>query len=205
MTTTETDERRLPSVTRILRGTGFVDDPRSLPGGEGSGARARGLERGRAVHLACQLDDEGTLDEETVVSEVKPFLAAFRKFKRDTGSTKVIWWERPLTHHAYGFMGRPDTKRWLRGHRTLIDVKTGETYDPASELQLALYAELDEQQAGERPATDFALLLLKPDGEPSLRYVEAPEMVRNRMDALAAVRVYQRLEKMGRIDRPASQ
>jgi len=39
--------------------------------------------RGTVVHLACELDDLGTLDESALDEEIHPYLEGYRKFKRE--------------------------------------------------------------------------------------------------------------------------
>lgn len=122
----------LPSVTEILSAVGLFDS---------TWLDEAGKLRGQAVHLACALDDEGTLDEGSVSDGVRPYLDAYRRFRREY---EVQWAgvEERLTHPLLRYSGRPD--RWGLSRRSLplvLDVKTGGQV-PAVRWQLAGYEEL---------------------------------------------------------------
>ena len=63
--------RRLPSITQILKAEGFIDT---------SHYDEWSRDKGSMVHLACHYDLAGELDEDTLDDEIRPYLAAFRKF-----------------------------------------------------------------------------------------------------------------------------
>jgi hypothetical protein len=185
-----------PSVTHLLTVLGFRDPPqdwsRSVGGG---GAPDFYLQRGRALHKACELDDHGRLDESTVDPAIAAHLAGWRKFKRDNDSYRSIWWERAL--EAPALTGRPDNLRWLRGRRALVDVKTN-TVDPATLYQLALYALLLEStQALESAAVDhlqWVGLALRPH-DYRIHLYTPDEQRRARHDAVALLRTYHALAR----------
>lgn len=64
--------RILPGSGEILKDAGF-----KYPQGN--------MEMGRAVHMATQFDDEGTLDTQSVTDEVYGFVLAWRLFRKETG------------------------------------------------------------------------------------------------------------------------
>ena len=84
-------DRVLPSVTEIVDSAGL------WPFGKADEDPNYYMERGRMVHLACELDDEGTLDESTLDETTGPRLEGWRRFKRESGC-RILANERPLWH-----------------------------------------------------------------------------------------------------------
>lgn len=78
---------------------------------------------GSRVHFACQLDDEDDLDEATVEPDVSPYLAAWRKFLRETGAL-VLHNEQKVYEPLLGFAGTLDNVIGYDGKKWLIDKKT---------------------------------------------------------------------------------
>jgi hypothetical protein len=89
---------RLHSVTEILTAEGFIDT---------TWFNDYVRERGSNIHLACHLDDIGDLDEDTVGEVERPYLEAYRKFKRESGFV-VEESEVPKANLQYRFAGTPD-------------------------------------------------------------------------------------------------
>ena len=73
---TSTGER-LPSVTQVLASEGLSPDY--------SWVAPWYALRGTYVHKATELSDNGKLDESTVDEEIKPYLAAYQKFRKEWG------------------------------------------------------------------------------------------------------------------------
>jgi hypothetical protein len=187
------DPHHLPSVTEMLSVLGFRTTPFI--------DMAYAFARGTAIHRACELDDRGTLDEASVDAAVLPFLRGFRKFKLDTGSTRIIHAEVRVSHPTYGFSftGQFDSLRWFQGRRALADFKTN-TVDPATVLQLALYDLLlpflpDAPTAVGRGAEHWIAVAIKPD-DYTLTIYTAGEREQAHADALALVRTYHALSRM---------
>ena len=65
------------------------------------------LTRGKYVHLASELYDKGTLDESTVDDTIKPYLEAYKTFRRDF-SAKITGIEVMLYHPVYRYFGIVD-------------------------------------------------------------------------------------------------
>lgn len=129
------NERVLPSVTQVISP---IVDYSMVP--EARLAFAR--DRGGAVHLACHLDDGGTLDEASVDEEhVLPYLKAWRLF-REQHEAEVVVSERPM-HYKAMWAGTPD--RYLRVKRgrarrfAVVDIKTVVAMTPAIGVQLTGY------------------------------------------------------------------
>jgi hypothetical protein len=87
-----------PSITTILSAEGFVDT---------SHYDDWSRDRGSMVHLACHYDITGELDEDSLDDEIRPYLAAFRKFMAESGF-KVEKSEVPAANLTYGYVGTPD-------------------------------------------------------------------------------------------------
>ncbi len=80
---------------------------------------------GTAVHRACELDDEGTLDIETVHALVLPYLEQYRRFRRDTAA-EVLANEHIVFNRTHRYIGTND--RLLRvgaKRRAVCDIKSG--------------------------------------------------------------------------------
>lgn len=119
----------LPSVTRILQDLGFID--RSF-------YTDYGRTRGKFVHLACELDDRGELDEESLDPALLPYLKAWRKFKKETGFI-IEAIEKPVASATYNYAGMLDRLGIMNGINSVIDIKSG-AVSPWTGLQLAAYS-----------------------------------------------------------------
>jgi hypothetical protein len=88
----------IPSVTQILLAEGFIDD---------TWFDSWSRDKGSMVHLACHYDISGELDEESLDDEIRPYLAGFRKFMKESGF-KVERSEVPAINKTYSYAGTPD-------------------------------------------------------------------------------------------------
>lgn len=126
----------------------------------------RKREIGEAVHYATELDDAGDLDDASLPDEIRGYVEAWRKFKRETGfaaehsETRVY----SNTYKYAGTLDRIGAFERLKGvkpaARCLIDIKT--TYDilPAVAPQLAAYARAwDEMNPAAKVARRYAVQL----------------------------------------------
>ncbi len=113
---------------------------------------------GTAVHLACELDDLGDLDESALDPALVPYLAAWRKFSADH---EVEWEliEQPVHHKAMGYAGTLDRQGRVKGLSTVLDIKSSAQLYPSVGPQLSAY-----QQASERPSVQRMAVQLKADG-----------------------------------------
>ncbi len=127
----------VPSVTQVLQSVGLPDL---------SGVPAELLEwkagLGTAVHKATELDDLNDLDEESLDPTIKPYLEAYRKFKRESGfiPTKI---EERIYSKKFGYAGTFDRFGTFLDRYTpvLIDFKTGITDPLIVGPQTAAYQE----------------------------------------------------------------
>lgn len=143
------DGETLPSVT------GIVDSADMFPFGRANESPTFYMERGRAVHSACQFDDEGTLDESSVDEIAIPRLEAWRKFRRES-KVKIIANETPLWHPRLRYAGTLDRLVIWDGRFCILDLKCGKDV-PAYGIQTAGYELLTEL-----PESMEALGLSKP-------------------------------------------
>lgn len=88
----------LPSITQILKAEGFIDT---------SHYDDWSRDKGSMVHLAIHYDITGELDESSIDPEIVPYLAAWRKFKKESGFN-VERSEKPAANLMYRYAGTPD-------------------------------------------------------------------------------------------------
>ena len=120
----------VPSVTQILSDVGIFD-----------ASKYPDLEyyrdRGRAIHRATELWEQDTLDEDSLDDRIRPYLEAFKKFKRDEGFV-TIGAEIRAYDPNYLFAGTMDRLGELRGDAAIVDIKTSQV-EPWVAIQLAGY------------------------------------------------------------------
>ena len=152
----------IPSVTSVLKSAGlvsFIDVP------------DRHLDfatiRGKAVHLATQYDDLGTLDEGTLHSALIGYLESWRNFKQKC-SVEIIDVEKPLFSAKWMFGGTRDRLAIIGGKVTIIDLKTASTSYPANAIQVAGYKILQDENCNgnrDRRVKRRMVVMLKSDGK----------------------------------------
>jgi len=106
------DGRRLVSVTECLK---LVDDRWKMD--------PYYLQRGRFIHLACELYDRDELDEDTVDPQILPRLEAWKKFRADTGFVPDRI-EEKFYHPVYLYAFKFDVHGPLNGSDVMIDRKS---------------------------------------------------------------------------------
>lgn len=124
-----------PSVTQVLKDSKMADfDAIPLEVGEYA------MERGSALHLACQFYDLETLDENAIDETWAFYLEAWKAFRKETG------FEPAMIEHSFfsplGFCGTLDrTGRFPNNTKAILDIKTGEgEIKKWVGVQLAAYA-----------------------------------------------------------------
>lgn len=123
----------VPSVTQLLEP--IKPDFAGIPPSVLEAKR----ELGTAVHLACELDDDDDLDEDSVPEAVAPYLAAWRAFKSDTGA-EVLMNEQKLAHRSLRYAGTLDRLVRVRsGDVYLVDLKTAISMSASFGPQLCGY------------------------------------------------------------------
>ena len=125
--------RDYPRVTEILHAAGLYEWLDKIPADKLEFAK----ERGTAVHIACQLFDEGRLGE--LDDRIKPYLEGWKKLRADMKWGKeVILNETTVYSNLWGVAGTLD--RLFKGN-ILVDIKSGAVSNVVG-LQTAAYAKL---------------------------------------------------------------
>lgn len=150
--------------------------------------------RGRAVHLATQLWDEGDLDEEALDPVIAPYLQAWKRFRSETlftfDSIETI-----VYNQTWDFAGTLDRAGYYSGYGAILDIKTVAQLSPVTGVQLAAY-DLAHRTSYQDERRRFACQL-RPDGTYRLREYEDSEDVHT---FLAALVLHRWRLKHGRAD-----
>lgn len=150
----------VPSVTTIIRP---LQDFGAVP----AGVLAQKAALGTAVHLACELDDAGELDDGETDPVVMGYVNGWRRFLRDT-EARVLMCEQRLAHAGLRYAGTLDRvlvgARGRHGLAMLVDLKTSVQMAPSFGVQLAGYQLLLESAHPELPPLSREGLQLRADG-----------------------------------------
>lgn len=124
-------------------------------------AREFYLSRGAAVHKATELYDLGTLDLSTLDPRLEPYLAAYKKFRREVGG-ECEEIEFRVECKRLNFCGRLDrvikgARLTLKYSRLVLDIKTSAVSASAA-IQTAAY------RMGYKKMASRAALALQDDG-----------------------------------------
>ena len=160
------DGQRLPSVTEILSP---LTDYSRTPADVLAAARVRG----KAVHLAIEQLERGTIDWQLLDETLCNYVLAWMRFKEDTGFQPEAV-EQPVYSQQYGYAGTPDVVGLLRQRRTLIDLKATFAIMPAVGPQTAAYQAAYNHRHPSAPAKHRYALHLKPDGSYTGHSLEDP-------------------------------
>ena len=131
------------------------------------------LERGKAVHSATVLIDEGRFDWDALDEKLKPFADAYQSFL-DTSKVIVEASELTVVHPSYKYGARLDRIYSLPGggKPVVVDIKTGTGKEDRYWLQVAGCAMAFNE--AEAPLFDLALLNLDNKGNPHLTFADDP-------------------------------
>lgn len=143
------------------------------------------LQRGTAVHRACELYDRGTLDEASVDPEIAPRLEAWKKFRSDFGG-EIAMNERRLASKKYQFAGTVDRVFAKGGKLILVDLKNG--WYKQSILQIGGYGLLLAED-GRTPHRAGIVELLE-CGAYHCRWMERADLRRAEQQFLALLSVF---------------
>lgn len=178
-------KQKYDSVTDILKYLGLSRNY--------AGISSFYAERGKAVHKAVELIDKGTLDESTVTETIRPYVAAYRKFLRES-EYKPHRWEIRLGHPLLRFAGTIDKVGYLPKLGLGIgDIKTTDgTVDPSTEDQLCAYEVLWNENFPDLPILWRYAIQLKSNGDYALitRWSRTPLE-----DWLSIMTVYRKKQK----------
>jgi hypothetical protein len=157
----------LPAVTRVI--APLIDY--SMVNEE---LLALASERGSAVHKATELHDLDDLDECSLDDRLEPYLAAWKRFRAETGFVPEAI-EQRLHHPLHGYAGTIDRVGTLHGRRILLDIKTVSRLSRATGVQLAAYQHLWDVRYPQRLICGRYAVQLRPDGTYRLEPYRAPD------------------------------
>lgn len=90
--------------------------------GVDAGVMERARQLGVAVHKVIELEIKGTLDEDELDDQLRPYLASFRNFRRLSGFVPIL--SESMVHSLrYRYAGTLDIFGILNGEASLIDAK----------------------------------------------------------------------------------
>ena len=122
----------LPSVTRILKP---LNDFYGIP----PEVLQHAADRGTAIHKAIELYVQGTLDEDSLCDEIKPYFAGFKKFVAEK-QPKFVMSEQRVYHPDMRYAGCLDLALKMPS-LYVIDVKNTAAISPSWAIQLLAYQE----------------------------------------------------------------
>ena len=102
---------------------------------------------GKAVHRACELDDRGTLDMETIDPALLPYLEGWRKFRREHPA-ELLYNEARACSYKFRFGATIDRIMDFGNGPELPDIKTSTTIGPEVGIQTAAYAIAAQEYLG---------------------------------------------------------
>jgi len=150
----------IPSVTQVLKGVGIIDF---------SMVPAARLEAaclfGTAAHRATALSDKGTLDEEALDTNLRPYLDGWQLFCQEYGFVAEFI-EEPMYSKIYRVAGTPDRiGKWRIDESIVIpDIKTSFDFSPANAIQLAGYELIFKEQLKKKHKIKRLSILLNCEG-----------------------------------------
>lgn len=168
------DGKIVPSATQVI---GQV-----LPGFD---AGDYYKQRGRALHLACELADANKLNWQTVHPEIEGKIRAWLKFRADWPKP-ILATEKKIGHSLYMFAGRIDRVCDDKDH-VVVDLKSTNT--PQVKVQLGFYS-LGWKQLYPKTTTRGVSVELRNDGTYRALWLKADELRRHEQIALNCLGVY---------------
>jgi hypothetical protein len=118
----------LPHVTDILKDAGLIDTTFFTEWSR---------DRGKAVHLACELSDKGMLNETDLDPAVAPRLEMYRKFLKEV-KPEILGIEE-YVEYPKAYCGTLDRRMVINGFPGVLDIKNGNPA-PWHALQVMLYS-----------------------------------------------------------------
>lgn len=178
--TANDDGINVPRVSHILQEAGMTNFA-----GVPAAVLAASCDFGTNVHSGCSLFDAGTLDADSLDPALVPYVTAYAKFKNDY-HVNIIHDELGVFSKKWWYCGKLDKYAEVNGKCGIVDLKSGSSIYPATEIQTALYEIAAKEQ--HKLKVNFRLCIqLKGDGT----YV--PKEYKNKIDlqvAIAATQTY---------------
>ena len=169
------DGEFIPSVTQVIREMGLLGDfvPEQFY-----------LDRGTAVHLACEYLDRNCLDWDSVDELIKPRVEAYQKFKEDYKFIPTMI-EEPVHSHALNVACTPDRVGCLGVLSSVIELKNGGR-QKWHRLQLSIQEICIIEETYPGPMTRYSLEL-KADGTYKLHRYKEDELDRKAAESLVTL------------------
>lgn len=158
-------ECEVPSVSEVIAP---LRDLSAIP----QQVLARKAALGTAVHLACELIDEGVLHPRDVTGDAAPYVAGWIKFRRDTGFAPELI-EQRLFNSDLWYAGTLDRVGVINGQRAVVEIKTTAVLHDVVGVQLAAYRQALLVQCGIETTARWAVQL-RPDGSYRMRLYAEP-------------------------------
>lgn len=98
----------------------------------------KAAERGKLIHLATEYDDRDELDYDSLPCHLKPYVDAWRRFRKETGFHPTVI-ENRVYHPLHKYAGTLDRIGILKRSKVLIDIKTGSALKATTGPQTAAY------------------------------------------------------------------
>ncbi len=152
----------VPSVTQILRP---LYDFSSVP----PGVLAAKAELGTMVHAACELHDQGRLDESSIDEDCLPYVEAYRAWRHASGAV-ILLNEQQVYHGMHRYAGTLDRVVSIDDEEWVIDLKTSASIHRGTGPQTAAY----EQALNFGRPLRRGALQLRPDGSYRLHEFTSP-------------------------------
>lgn len=142
---TDEEGRVVPGVTSVLQPLqNFAGIPKTT--------LQAAADFGKHVHLACELYDNGVLDEAMLDENLAPYLVAWKSFLQDTGF-KITENEKLVYSEKFKYAGTLDRTGILNGKQALVDIKSTAVASPVTGPQTAAYSQAYKEMGGyKRPA-----------------------------------------------------
>jgi hypothetical protein len=175
----------VPSVTTILKP--LIDYSMIHPE-----LLRQASELGSMVHLTTELHDTEQLDEDDLDPILVPYLAGWKKFRREVGFVPDTV-ERRMYHPLHRYCGTSDRTGAIRGVKAVVDIKKMMTLGPVIGPQLAAYKEMHNLE-GAGIEKRYALGL-RPDGTYRLKEYTDPSDLPCFMSLLNIMRAQETIDK----------
>jgi len=176
---------RLPSVTQVLEEL-KLSDFSSVSDTRMEAA----LDFGKAVHLATQYDDKKTLDENTLDEKIRPYINAWRSFKKDY-RVRIKKIEQRVMSKKYRYAGTFDRVAIVMDYLSVVEIKTSVVIPKSACLQLVAYKDAYNSENPGRTLSRRYAVLLKDDGTYKVEDYRDPSDINVFLAALA-IYIYKR-------------
>lgn len=152
------------SVTGVIDAAGLGPDFNCVP----KHVLKAACDRGNKVHQACSYYNDFDLDWNSIAPQIRGYVEAYMKFKMECPIT-VLANEKRMVCEDLGLAGTPDIICFLRGRRSVIDIKSSQSVHYSARLQTAGYQILWGCLNPKQPVYERYALRLGRDGNYKLQ------------------------------------